>query len=344
MKADAVASRRPGAAWRCWSSRRFGRRAQPVRHAMRGMVLTVDAARKTVVISHERVSGRDAGDDDAVRGADAKELAGLVPGTIVSFTLVLTKESALHRARAKSIRYQSVEQDPMAARRLRLLQNMTGAAAHAAGGRPGRARLHADRTRPRSACRCRSSRERSSALNFIYTSCVLPQFCYRVANHFSVVRDRFKDRMGRDLVLLTVTFDPARDTPERLAQYASQWKADPNSWHFMTGSADGRRARVRDVRRGLLRGRRADEPLRRAPPSSIGAARWSPTSRATSTPPRSSAISSPPSCIDDLTLPVPAPYTSAAYDTDPTRCPARHHPCALRSPGCAGVHRRSSSR
>jgi protein SCO1/2 len=62
------------------------------------------------------------------------------------------------------------------------------------------------------------------ALNFIYTSCVLPQFCYRVANHFATVRNRFKDRIGRDLVLLTVTFDPARDTPERRSTRASGWR------------------------------------------------------------------------------------------------------------------------
>jgi protein SCO1/2 len=71
---------------------------------------------------------------------------------------------------------------------------------------------------------------------------VLPQFCYRLANHFSVVERRFKARMGQDLVLLTITFDPARDTPERLAEYARQWNADAAVWHFLTGSTD-------DVRR-----------------------------------------------------------------------------------------------
>ena len=44
--------------------------------------------------------------------------------------------------------------------------------------------------------------------------------------------------MGRDLVLLTVTFDPARDTPERLAEYARQWNADANTWRFLTGDPD----------------------------------------------------------------------------------------------------------
>jgi protein SCO1/2 len=74
------------------------------------------------------------------------------------------------------------------------------------------------------------------ALNFIYTSCVLPQFCYRLASQFSVVQKRFKDRMGSDLVLLTTTFDPVRDTPERLAEYSRQWSGDA-AWHFLTGAA-----------------------------------------------------------------------------------------------------------
>jgi len=59
-----------------------------------------------------------------------------------------------------------------------------------------------------------------------------------MANQFSVVQRRFAARMGRDLVLLTVTFDPARDTPERLAEYARQWNADRSVWRFLTGSVD----------------------------------------------------------------------------------------------------------
>ena len=43
--------------------------------------------------------------------------------------------------------------------------------------------------------------------------------------------------MGRDLILLTVTFDPVHDQPDVLAKYAATWKADPRTWHFLTGSA-----------------------------------------------------------------------------------------------------------
>src|SRR5207247_2516006 len=80
------------------------------------------------------------------------------------------------------------------------------------------------------------------ALNFIYTSCALPNFCLRIANNFGVLQKRFKARLGRDLVLLTITFDPVHDTPEVLAHYANRWDADPATWHFLTGPA-------RDVQR-----------------------------------------------------------------------------------------------
>ena len=69
------------------------------------------------------------------------------------------------------------------------------------------------------------------ALNFVYTSCAHPNFCYRVSNNFGVLQRRFKEQLGSDLVLLTVTFDPQRDQPERLARYAKNWKADPAAWH-----------------------------------------------------------------------------------------------------------------
>jgi protein SCO1/2 len=74
------------------------------------------------------------------------------------------------------------------------------------------------------------------ALTFIYTSCPLPNFCFRLSNHFGQLNKRFAARMGRDLVLLSITFDPVHDSPEVLAKYAATCKADPKSWHFLTGS------------------------------------------------------------------------------------------------------------
>jgi protein SCO1/2 len=213
--------------------------AKPGRHAVRGMVLGVDAARKTVVVSHDSIPGVMDAMAMPFDVRNARELEGLVPGAIVSFTLVITNESS-HAEGLRVVRYESVEQDPITARRLRLLQNLTGGDASAPSPlRIGQAVPDftlADQAHARVSLS--QFRGKVVALNFIYTSCALPQFCYRLANHFSVVQRRLQARMGRDLVLLTVTFDPARDTPERLAEYAGQWKADPSVWHFLTGSVE----------------------------------------------------------------------------------------------------------
>src|SRR4030095_15131595 len=42
--------------------------------------------------------------------------------------------------------------------------------------------------------------------------------------------------IAQEFVLLTVTFDPLHDDPDVLAGYATQWHADPDHWHFLTGS------------------------------------------------------------------------------------------------------------
>lgn len=56
---------------------------------------------------------------------DAQELEGLAPGTAVEFQLVLEGQNAYGK-NIKIRRYQSVEQDPLNASRLRLLNRLTG--------------------------------------------------------------------------------------------------------------------------------------------------------------------------------------------------------------------------
>src|SRR5262249_39383615 len=131
--------------------------------------------------------------------------------------------------------YQSVEQDPLAASRLTLLRQIAGAAprnALAIGDAVPDFRLTDQKGRHLALSDLRG---KFVAINFIYTSCPLPNFCLRIANSFGVLQKRFKAELGRELVLLTMTFDPVHDTPEVLAEYAGRWDADPATWHFLTG-------------------------------------------------------------------------------------------------------------
>jgi len=76
------------------------------------------------------------------------------------------------------------------------------------------------------------------AVDFIYTRCPLPDVCPRLSANFARLQTRFRERIGRELVLLSITIDPQYDTPGELLKYAKIWNAEEQGWRFLTG-ADG---------------------------------------------------------------------------------------------------------
>ena len=199
-----------------------------------GIVLNVDRSRNTFTASIQAIPGFMPAMVMPFEVHQSKELDGLAAGTTVEFALVVDRTSS-HAERIRVVRYQSTEQDPLAANRLKLLTQIAGAAPRkmlARGETVPDFTLTNQKRRPVSLSDLRG---KVVAINFIYTSCPLPNFCLRIANNFGVLQKRFRARLGRDLVLLTITFDPVHDTPEVLAQYASRWTADPATWHFLTG-------------------------------------------------------------------------------------------------------------
>src|SRR5579862_1909350 len=92
-------------------------------YAMRGLVLSVDAVHKSFVVSHDAVPNVMAAMTMTFDVRDARELEGLGPGVLVEFTLVADQNTA-HAERVRIRRYESAEQDPATARRLKLLKEM----------------------------------------------------------------------------------------------------------------------------------------------------------------------------------------------------------------------------
>ena len=200
------------------------------------MVLQVDRSRNAFTASIQAIPGFMPAMTMPFEVRQRNDLDGLVPGAAVEFTLVVDGKSS-HAERIRIVRYQSVEQDPLAADRLKLLTEIAGSAPRkvlALGETVPDFRLTNQKRRPVALADLRG---KVVAINFIYTSCALPNFCLRIANNFGVLQKRFKTQLGQDLVLLTITFDPVHDSPEVLAQYASQWAADAATWHFLTGPA-----------------------------------------------------------------------------------------------------------
>lgn len=206
------------------------------RHRVTGMVLDADAARRVFVASIDKIPGVMDAMTMQFEVRDAKELAGVVPGAIVEFTLVAGPAASYVEA-LRVRRVQNLEQDPLAARRLSLLRQIAGGDAPkalAVGDAVPDFRLIDQKSQPVSLSEFRG---KVVAINFMYTTCQLPDFCLRLVNHFNVVQKQLSAALGRDLILLTITFDPLRDTPDVLARYASQWQPVSGAWRFLTGEA-----------------------------------------------------------------------------------------------------------
>ncbi|MGH7784864.1 MAG: SCO family protein, partial [Candidatus Binatia bacterium] len=71
-------------------------------------------------------------------------------------------------------------------------------------------------------------------VTFVYTTC--PDVCPLLTAKFASIQ-RTLEREERDkYMLLTISTDPARDTPAKMKAYAQAYKADFRHWRFLTGS------------------------------------------------------------------------------------------------------------
>ena len=69
-------------------------------------------------------------------------------------------------------------------------------------------------------------------INSFFTSC--PSVCPPMTANLAKVQEWLGDRLGKDVHLISISVDPATDTPPRLREYAERFKAK-DGWHFLTG-------------------------------------------------------------------------------------------------------------
>lgn len=66
-----------------------------------------------------------------------------------------------------------------------------------------------------------------------FTSCPGP--CPMMVNRLRAIQDAVKDP---ELRIVSISCDPANDTPDKLKEYAGMRGADPQRWFFLTGTPD----------------------------------------------------------------------------------------------------------
>ncbi|HEY3838003.1 MAG TPA: SCO family protein, partial [Bryobacteraceae bacterium] len=69
-------------------------------------------------------------------------------------------------------------------------------------------------------------------INAFFTTC--KDSCPVMAGNFAAIQEHFRERMGKDLFLLSFSVDPETDTPAVLGAYARRFHAGPG-WSFLTG-------------------------------------------------------------------------------------------------------------
>lgn len=206
------------------------------RYSAKGLVLAVDKEHRLITVSCEAIPGYMGAMVMPIEVRDARELDGLARGTMIEFSLVAVQEHPY----AENVRirnFDSLELDPLSARRLRLLDEAMDPSLS-----PDRV-VKVGQAVPDFSLTDQNGKQvklsqfagRVVAITFVYARCPFPNFCFRLTNNFARLQKRFVGEMGRDLILLTITLDPVHDQPEALAEYGRTWNIHRKGWYLLTG-------------------------------------------------------------------------------------------------------------
>jgi protein SCO1 len=201
------------------------------RYSLKGKVISVDKTKKTAEIHHEEIEGFMEAMTMTFPIHDEWVWTELKPGSEIRAELVV--DSTADQP------YWLENIGIIAAGIPGQADPVTNEAAAVVGKEPPDVKLTNQDGRPLS---LRSFRGKATAVTFIYAECPLPEFCIKMSTNFSDLANELRDNAEmRDKVrLLSVSFDPERDTPEKLRSYGvgylgNQAKPDFTIWQLAVG-------------------------------------------------------------------------------------------------------------
>lgn len=197
--------------------------------AVKGVVRSLEADGTTVHIEHEEIPGYMPSMTMPFTVKDPTELRGLKAGDAVKFRLVVTKDDSWIADLAKldqasvgvakpapAAPATASETEPIAIGSLVpdfTLTDQNGAPFH-----------------------LRDFRGQAVLVTFIYTRCPLPNYCPLMSRNFASLQERLSQEFPGKFHLLSVSFDPAFDTPQVLKDYAARYNRDEKTWTFACGT------------------------------------------------------------------------------------------------------------
>ena len=201
----------------------------PTIYQVKGVVIEVKAAEKTVKIRHEEIPGYMAAMTMPFEVKDANELSELEAGDSVSFRMIVTDRDAW----IDQIRRLGAARDTNlpTAGPFRLVREVEPLKI----GDP-LPEYHFTNELGQ-AVRLSQFRGKALAITFIYTRCPYPTFCPRTASNFEATQQQLLSlpNAATNWHLLMISFDPEFDTPSQLKAFGQRFQYNPNHWSLLTG-------------------------------------------------------------------------------------------------------------
>ncbi|MFZ9747885.1 MAG: SCO family protein [Opitutaceae bacterium] len=206
--------------------------ATALRHDLTGKVLAVDPARRMIRVHHEPIPGLmpEMAMDFTVPGAD---LSAFQPGQRVKARLYAVDKGEFA---LEGLRVADPEQESLLADAAFMLQSDTAAREphvfREIGEDAPYFKLYNHRGEVVS---LESYRGQRVVLNFIFTRCPVPTMCAAATARMMEIQQQARLRGLRDIQFLSISLDPAYDTPAVLKAYAAARGIDTTNFSFLTG-------------------------------------------------------------------------------------------------------------
>src|SRR2546427_3181165 len=199
-------------------------------YALQGQVLSVAPNHGEATIKHEDIKGFMPAMTMPYKVKEATLLDNIAPGDLINATLVVVSNDAylteVKRVGSAPLEKPSVAA-PAASSGFELLK--------AGEAVPDASFVDQDGSK----IGFSAFKGSTVVVTVIYTKCPLPTFCPLMDRHFATIQKPLKEDPALNKThLVTVSFDPATDTPAVLKQHAKTLNADLTRWTFLTGDRD----------------------------------------------------------------------------------------------------------
>lgn len=201
-------------------------RARAPEYPVRGQITAIAQDRSQLTLSHEDIPGFMPAMTMAYSVDPKASTASLTPGDLITATLVVPKGAAPYLTHIERTGHAPVKADAPASRVMDLLDPGDTVPDTELQDQDGHTRRLSD------------WKGKAIAVTFIYTNCPMQDFCPLMDRRFAEIQKAVAadPALARSLHLVSVSFDPARDTPPVLKAHAKTLGANPELWSFLTAA------------------------------------------------------------------------------------------------------------